>query len=202
MSLPVLTYRCTSCSFMRLGSITWGRGYYLAGESRLPMSSAAGWCHSCDDLRAIEVLPSADAEVKLQDELADLQSRLRVMDTSPPPRKRWWQFKTPKDSARPFLESQLEAAKARLSDYQRLRQALAARNTHPRCLNCGAEDCLRFPPYEVDYFDTAAPPVRIGFSHPGCGGELTAACEGTRLAMNLTGQAYDLEGERLPEYSA
>ena len=202
MSLPVLTYRCTSCNFNRLGSIIWGWGYYLEGQSRLPMSSATGWCHNCGDLQAIEVLPTAEHEAKLQADLLDRRSRLADRLAMPPPRKRWWQRHAREDSTRPFLASQVEEAEERLRDYQRLRQALASRASQPRCLNCASEDCQRFPAFEVDYFDTEAPPVRIGFPHPGCDGELTTACEGTRIAMRLSGRAYDLEGRRLPESSA
>ena len=199
MSMPVATYRCSSCDFSRWSSGAWGYRYYVQGESKLQMHVKMGWCNTCNDLQAIEVLPDADGELKHHQELEALQGELTAILAATPPAKAWWPFRAKKSSAQANIEYAISSAEEKLTEYRLCRTALSTRTSKARCLGCGSEDCVALPEHSADYFDTEAIPVPIGFIHPGCGGQLTIACEGMRLNVKLTDKAYDLEGHLIGE---
>ena len=114
------------------------------------------------------------------------------------PKKRFWLFQPRKSTEQLKLEYEVESVGKRLAEYQLTRTALSARTSQARCLSCGAEGCSVLPPLEVNYLETGAP-VPIGFVHPGCGGQITIACDGMRLSVRLTEKAYDLEGRQVYE---
>jgi hypothetical protein len=197
MSMPVATYGCSACKFSRWDSIMWGYRYYLLGDTRIPMQVALGWCHTCADLTALEVLPTAQGEGELEEGLRMLQAALRDLIAARPPSKRWWPFQARKSLEQSNLEDEIESAEQRLAEYQLRRAALSSRTSPARCLTCASDECVPLPPHEVDYFDMASAPTPTGFTHPGCDGELLALCDGTRLSLRLTEKAYDPEGRLL-----
>jgi hypothetical protein len=194
MSMPVATYGCTACDLHLWDSGTWGYRYYLHGEFKVRMRVAMGWCHACSNLGAVEVLPGADGELERQQYLETLQAELGEVLAAKPPRKRWWPFRARKSPKQANLECSVESAAKALAEYQLARKALSSRVSRARCLRCESEDCLRLPPHEASYYDTESLPEPVGFEHPGCGGQLTIRCDGTRLNVQLTDKAYDLEG--------
>ena len=199
MSMPVSTYGCTACDLSCWDLGTWGYRYYLYGELKVRMRVAMGWCNACSDIKAVEVLPDAEGELKQRHRLNTLQAALgQVLATNPPP-TRWWTFRARKSAEQANLEYEVESAAKALAEYQLARKALSSRVSGARCLRCEAEDCLRLPPHEVDYFDTEALPELIGFEHPGCGGQLTISSDGTRINARLTDKGYDLEGRLVAE---
>ncbi|SDU21154.1 hypothetical protein SAMN05216296_2423 [Pseudomonas pohangensis] len=199
MSMPVATYKCSACDLSRWSSGTWGYRYYLHGESKLQMHVVMGWCKTCNDLQAIEVLPDAEGELKLKIKLEALQAELAKVLAATPPAKSWWPFRAKKISSQANLEYEIRAAEEQIMEYRLCRTALSTRTGKPRCLRCESEDCIALPEHAVDYFAAEDVPVPIGFMHPGCGGQLTVAYEGTRLSVQLTEKAYDLEGHLLDE---
>ena len=201
MSMPVATYRCTACDLSHLDLGTWGYRYYLYKEHKVPMRVAMGWCHACNDLGAVEVLPDVEGELKRLQKLEALQAELSEVLAAIPPQKRWWPFQARKSSKQASLEYSVESAAKALAEYRQTRKALSARISRPRCLRCGSEECLRLPPHEANYFDTESLPEPVGFEHIGCGGQLTITCDGTRLSVQLTDKAYDLEGLLIADVS-
>lgn len=196
--MPVATYQCTACDFSSWDSNTWGYRFYLYGEIEVPMRVTMGWCKACLGLVAIEVLPTAPGEAKLQQLLGALQVERHEELIASPPQKRWWQRHARKSTQQSKLEYEIKSAEKRLAEYQLRRAALSSRTSQARCLKCSSEDCAPLPPHEADYFDTVSAPSPIGFTHPGCSGELVIFCDGTRLNVRLTDKAYDLEGQLLP----
>lgn len=194
MSIPVATYRCTACDLSHWDSGTWGYRYYLYGVLKVPMRVAMGWCHACSDLGVVEVLPDAEGELERLVMLEALQAELGEVLSAIPPRKRWWPFPAKKSIKQTNLEYSVKSAAEALAEYRQTRKALSARVSRARCLRCGSEDCLSLPPHQANYFDPEPLPELVGFEHPGCGGQLTITCDGTRLNMLLTDKAYDLEG--------
>ncbi|MDG1581281.1 hypothetical protein [Pseudomonas sp. GOM6] len=150
------------------------------------------------DLNAVEVLPDASGELLLQRKLQAFQAELDVI-IAVTPKKRFWLFQPRKSTRQRCLEGEIESAAESLAEYQLTRTALSARQSQARCLRCGAEGCSVLPPHEVDYVGTDASPVPIAFVHPGCGGQITIACDGMRLNVSLTDKAYDLEGRQVNE---
>lgn len=195
--MPVATYQCTACELSSWDSGTWGYRYYVYGEAKLRMRVGMGWCPSCNDLNPVEVLPDAEGEQLLQRKLQALQADLDVV-LAVIPKKRFWLFQPRKSTEQLKLEYEVESVGKRLAEYQLTRTALSARTSQARCLSCGAEGCSVLPPLEVNYLETGAP-VPIGFVHPGCGGQITIACDGMRLSVRLTEKAYDLEGRQVYE---
>lgn len=198
MSIPVATYKCTACDFSCWDAFTWGYRYYRYGEAEVRMQVARGWCGSCNDLAAIEALPTAAGEARIQQRLIALQLELDEAHSSAP-RKRWWQRRARKAPEQLRLESEVNSAMKELAEYHLLRVALSARTTQARCLRCGSENCTPLPPHELEYFAIDSAPIPTGFTHPGCGGELVTVCDGTRLRLLLTEKAYDLDGCLLEE---
>lgn len=200
MSMPVATYKCTACDFSRWDAITWGYRYYLYGRIKVPMKVSPGWCQACNDLVAVEVLPTATREAELLKQFNAIEDQLNESYIYFPLRKRWWQCHARKTQQQLELESEIESGKARLAEYRLRRAALSTRTSLARCLRCSFENCAPLPSHEADYFDMASAPAPIGFTHPGCGGELLAICDGTRLSLVMTETAYDIEGRRLAQH--
>ncbi len=198
MSMPVATYQCTACELSCWDAGTWGYRYYVYEGAKLRLHAAMGWCPSCNDLSAVEVLPDAAGELLLQSKLQAFQAELDVIIAAAP-KKRLWVFQPGKSTRQRCLEGEIELAAEHLAEYQLTRKALAARQSQARCLKCGAEGGSVLPRHEVDYIGSDAPPVPIGFVHPGCGGQITIACDGMRLNVSLTDKAYDLEGRQVNE---
>ena len=197
MSMPVATYKCTACALSHWDSGTWGYRYYLYGERKVQMRVKTGWCHACNDLATVEVLPDAEGEQERQQKLATLQAELGEVLAANPPPKRWWPFRARKSTKQANLEHDVESATKALTEYRLARKALSSRVSRARCLRCGSEDCQRLPPHQVDYFGTE--PLLIGFEHPGCGGQLTISDDDIRLNVLLKDKAYDLEGLLVPD---
>ena len=199
MSMPVNTYGCTSCDLKRWDSITWGYRYYLYGESKARMRVAIGWCFDCNDLGAIEVLPSAEGESARQKKVDNLQAGLLAEIAKNLPKKSWWQFGESKSNTQLKFEREIKSAEEALLEYQLSRAALSTRKSQARCLRCGAEQCVLLHPPETEYCNPTVQPIPISFEHPGCGGYLTIFNDGMRLNVRLTDNAYDLEGRFVAE---
>lgn len=196
--MPVTTYQCTACDYSSWDAATWGYRYYLYGESKVRMAVTLGWCHLCNGLSAVEVLPTALGEAELQQQLDALGIALQKELTDSSPKRRWWQLHARKGIKQIRLESEIKSAEEDLATYRLRRAALSKRTSQGRCMRCGSEEWAPLPHHEKDYFDMASTPKPIGFTHPGCGGELVTICDGTRLNVMLTDKAYNLEGQLLP----
>lgn len=203
MSMPVLTFGCTACDLKARDTQTWGYRFYQAEGKELQMRVAMGWCESCSDLSAIEIKPTASLDAQLVAETERLRAEIAEQGVSNPLIRRWWQRKASKSSALSCAESELSGAQKQLAWLRQLRGLMENRQSGNRCLRCEAEQCLQLPalPLAASFDGCHPDPVPIGFSHPGCGGELTVCSDALRLSIQPVAKAYDLEGRRLPAES-
>lgn len=199
MSLPVATYKCTACQLNCREPVTWGYRYYLCATIKVSMSVTTGWCHCCDGIAAIEVLPTAIREAELQKEVEVMQMRLNEEHIAPISKTRWWQWRGRKTILQSRLKFEIKWAEERLAEYRLRRATLSNRTSLARCLRCSSENCASLPPHEIDYFDPESVPSPVGFKHPGCGGDLLVMYDGTRLSLVMSEKAYDFEGRRLEQ---
>jgi hypothetical protein len=114
MSMPVTTFQCDACDFSRWDSIAWGYRYYLLRGTKVPMRVNAGWCHSCNDLVAMEVLPTDQGEAELKSLVDAMQGEIDKHSAALAPKKRWWQRSPTKSARQSQLGYEIESARERL----------------------------------------------------------------------------------------
>lgn len=195
MSIMFTGYKCTHCDFDG-ADVTPNLCYYLIGDLRIPMEKSLGWCYNCRSLRSVEVLPNAEDEAVLEHRLVDLQAELAQLMDAPLPPGRWWQRKARGLAERRARLSELKSRVARmeehLADNRLLREVLSKREGKGRCLTCQSEDNQLLPPHEVSYYESD--PVKVGFNHPGCEGELVNVHQDLRFYVRrLPEKLYDIE---------
>ncbi|MBP2085813.1 MULTISPECIES: hypothetical protein [Pseudomonas] len=199
MSMPVLTYGCTGCDLHAWDAQTWGYRFYLIEGKELKMRVAMGWCDSCHDLSGIEVKPDEAIEAEIAKEVKHLHGVVENELLNNPPIRRWWQIRAVETPALICAKSELVAAQERLRLVQQLCSLMVNRKSGGRCLTCGSEQSTILPILPISAsFDRIYPdPKPIGFTHPGCGGELTVCSDGLRLNIQPVRRAYDTEGRLL-----
>jgi len=197
LSIPVTTYNCTACDFSGWNCVTWGYRFYQTSNAKLRIRTRLGWCFSCGTLTAMEVLPNAAEEVRLERKLSKAEERLNILRRRIGKIRSAWHLFPRKGALQIKLELEVEFAQKELRDYMLIKNALAARSNPAVCLECGSEDCTELPshPSRIDEFDDA--PALIGFTHPGCGGNLVAINDGLRLNIRLERRAYDINGRQI-----
>ena len=199
MSMPVLTYGCTGCDLHAWDAQTWGYRFYIIHGKELKMRVAMGWCDSCHDLSAIEVKPDEAIEAKIAKEVERLRRVVENELLNNPPVRRWWQIRAVEPPALICAKSDLVDAQEKLRLVRQLRSLMVSRKSGGRCLACGSEQSTLLPVLSISAsFDRIYPyPKPIGFTHPGCGGELTVCSDGLRLNIRPVRKAYDTEGRLL-----
>lgn len=186
MSLPACHIKCTRCEFVVSTSVIWGHfAYELQDGSRLDVQRTYGWCKTCESITPIEdlsPLPSCDQKMKstreeLQRTLSSLAGRLG--------------WKKPKITE---LQSELQSLERSEQNIQAYNRLVNSRTSSPRCLKCSQQDILKIEVPKT----TQGEKAKIGFAHPGCGGDLTAEEIGLRLAHSFKETfIYDIEGNLL-----
>ena len=194
MSLPARLFSCTQCDYQRWDLFLWGHRYYQIEEQQFPMSINIGWCYQCDDLAAIEALPSQSNINELEQKIAEKNAVLDKKKQEHSISLRWWQklANVPDE----VLEIKFECARMdrRLAEMKDAFVALSSRKHGPRCTQCGSEKHTLLPNCRVDYNK----PVSTGLKHPGCNGDLLIGEDGTRFMLKPRSMAYDVEGNKLP----
>lgn len=186
MSFGVTSYYCDTCDFEQWDSRVWGRREYFLGEGySVQLEWDLGWCEDCHGLAAVEVL----SEAQRRAELEKAESELAALGFRPGPR--WWEFPWTWQSK---LEKWKEIA-PKAHDAKLALQLILDRKTPPRCLACGSEHVIA--PLETDKSEWIdySQPKRIGFLHPGCGGELWKKKSDTRLAFRRSVLLYTPNGQ-------
>lgn len=199
MSLMFKTYECTHCDY-RYTDSTYSSCYYMIGELKVHMRHSLGWCHSCNSLALVEILPTAEQEAALAQGLAVLRARLEELQNTPLPKRRWWQFKArglaERSAKQSDLEFQIAEEEENLADCRLLREVLSGRKGKGRCLQCLSEDNFILPPHDTNYYEPD--PVNTGLQHPGCKGELISVFEDLRIYVTkLPEKLYDINGRLL-----
>jgi hypothetical protein len=190
----LLSFRCTACSFNQTSSVLAGERDYEIHDRYLPVMAAAGWCHDCDGLCLVEILPSAESLARLQEQLDRLRTRL-LPRTPAHALKAWFADKARSREERFEDEvhlADLESLRDRQKD---LLLALQKRESPPRCLMCSSTQCLNLPAFRMPAEGEPAAP--IGFDHPGCGGQLTIEYAGVNARFRARSLTYDREGRLL-----
>ena len=199
MSMPVLTYSCSSCELTAWDAMLWGHRYYLVGRERYQMRVGMGWCHACEALVPSEKRPHIDREARLVQESERLTQALEEQRRLDGGRGSWWALYRRNSAAASRLKVQLADTNKQLQEVRKLRALMRERISGNRCLACGSENTFLLPvsPLAAGLHDDSTPPVKLGCRHPQCGGELMVQSNGLRLSVRLTSCAYDLEGRRL-----
>lgn len=208
MSMLFTAFSCDACGFKAGSTAVWGRYNYRTPDGDVPLQRKLGWCCACADVIAMEVLPGPQRTQALEQEVAQRTAyvrdyvanaekgrgtlaRLLNRPVTVPEEVR------EVDHLRTIAESELKAELARI-------RLLSGRTSGPRCLVCGSVDVEAIPEafnLQGSYRDPG-PPVRIGWKHPGCGGEIMAAHSGIRIGMRMRERWYDAEGRLLSPRAA
>lgn len=200
MSMPVLTYSCSSCELTAWDAMLWGHRYYLVGRERYQMRVGMGWCHACEALVPSEKRPHIDREARLVQESDRLTQALVDQRRLDGDKGSGWPLYRRDSAAASRLKVQLAATQQTLKQVRKLRKLMQGRISGNRCLACGSDNTFLLPesPVANGLFDNASRlPVKLGCRHPQCGGELMVQATGLCLSVRLTSCAYDLEGRRL-----
>jgi len=203
MSMPVLTYGCTRCDLKAWDAMTWGYRFYQVKKEQYRMAVSMGWCHVCSSLVPVERRPQAGMERSLQAEQASLQAHVRLLRQQQPG-ARWWLFRRPASRELLQAELKLESVSNDLLRLRRLLSLMKDRQSGDRCLACGSEACFHLPApsFQASFDEIHEHPQRLDCLHPGCGGQLTVSCDGTRLNVAGRARAYDLRGMPLGDWQA
>lgn len=169
---------CERCKYSQTFAEGGLRSYQLPGEVRITIRQQLGWCRSCDRVVFCEELPTMG---ELAIEFAQFEELVR---------QDFDFLSSPGMSA----EELIERERSRLAS---LADMLQARQSPPRCLECGSTSII--PISEADENEEEAVlPTRSSIEHPGCGGPLSV--HGIGLSRSRLWTIYSTEGERLGAY--
>jgi hypothetical protein len=193
---PLLSFRCTACSFNQTSSVLSGERDYETLDRYFPVMSCLGWCRDCKGLCLVEVLPSAESVVRIQGRLDRLRNRL--LPRKPVSAMKAWYLDKARSREQRFEDEVHLADLESLHDRQKdLLLAPQKRESAPRCLMCSSTQCLSLPAFEMPAEGESAAP--IGFDHPGCGGQLTIEYAGVNGRFRARCLTYDREGRLLAD---
>lgn len=197
MSLQATTFYCTGCDFQQGNAGTWGiREYVLPNGVRLPVDWNLGWCEDCAGLAAVEVLSEDGRQKDLKEAEVELAAH------PPRPVRRWWQLhryvlnRAWHNRVREWEHSQLRL-QCKLDDAHDALDLLRKRNQPCRCLACGSHRVHAPLVTNAEPWNDPEQPLRTGFLHPGCGGELWMREADIRFAMRPSVRRYSPEGDLL-----
>lgn len=183
MSLPVERIYCDGCDFRSNSTVT--SGHYLrrlADGREISLYRRLGWCHTCHDIVPVENLPDRET---LAEGIRELESRIRASTRS----ARLFPWKRNK------ARYEEESWRGELEEVLSRRDFLSRRQSPPRCLRCASAEIVAL---EYVTPEVGAPPTRIDFIHPGCGGSLWMVSDGLRLNLRFSETLlYDGEGRQL-----
>ena len=206
MSVPFKVFSCSRCEFFATDLFLSGFFSYESSSGLFSVSRELGWCNECNDISPVEKIPTAqeiaasESEIyKKEEHVAHLQDSLE--------KKRSWFRKLFKISVRipaeiQNLKIECEYLRTYMETDRKILLLLISRKSPPRCLKCGSTDCMLLPkiPYipAPDYplFSTEdpGPPIKIGFKHPSCNGELLVKYSDVWISFKKKHRIYDTEG--------
>lgn len=181
MSFEVLEFQCDNCDFHSSDLDTWGIWEYLLPNGvRIQAEIRLGWCHDCKNIAPVEYLDvsAAQAEVKKRQEyLATLKA-----DSSLQEDVEDWQFYA-----------------NRLADAEDYLSVITNRKSPPKCLSCGSDHAVAPVVSSTSGVESDGVPVPTGFTHPGCGGQITMSYDGFRIALQPQAHRFTPEGLRIED---
>ena len=192
MSMSFMVFSCSECEYSDTSMVLWGIFNYQGSQGLVPVERQLGWCHQCEGLAPIEVLPS--------------EGRIKIIE-----QREFPAFMGPVDKTVPLSESEktknMEWQRAwrerELKDeYSRL-SLLVDRESGPRCLSCGSTSIF-YLPNDIDVQGSwcdPAPPTAFGVAHPGCGGSLLVCHSEMRFQLEIPDRLFDMEGCQVSDES-
>jgi len=206
MSLPFLSFSCSNCEYHATDLVCSGQFSYEGPSGIVSIKKGLGWCNYCSDIVSVEILPSVKRAEELKSDIADKMQRINQCRDRLEQSRSWIKklFKSPVNlpSEIQDLQWQCKYKSMEMRDEQQRIKLLESRKTPPRCLSCGTTDCLPLPEipqlpepqYPLFSSETPGQAVKIGFKHPGCGGNLLVEWSDVWVNMKSKHRIYDIEG--------
>ena len=196
---------CKSCSFESELSLIPERRRYLLGTETAEMHQRNAWCRRCAEFVWGEHLPPADELVRCAAEMRERvdKSRLECQKAERPmPLLQRLSRIRRGEHARRVEEASQEvlAAERKLGEAELHLRIIQARESGPRCTECGATDLIPVRPPGSSRGEESG--VDQGMPCPDCGGCLMATY-GAHYLLNFTALAerkvlvHDAEGRQL-----
>jgi hypothetical protein len=185
VSVPTNTLECESCGYTGGTGVVFGAFRYVVADREYAINRTLGWCSACDGFVPIEQFSDEIvALTRLENSIAEVSryfSRTVMLCLT--------------KSARFRRDSLFDD----LSDTAfRLRLGKDRRGTE-KCLRCGSQkvvpvNCSLFP---EDYYEENDTKTAIGFTHPGCGGQILASTCPYRFNRVFEPEYFSINGYRL-----
>ncbi|WP_143328360.1 hypothetical protein [Caballeronia telluris] len=159
------------------------------------MRATMGWCYTCAKPTVVERFFDVFEVRELQEKILRARTRLADEALNASAKSNWWQREQRATDAITLLETEIENATNTLRRLRHLAAIFNERIAGPHCIECFSEDWTPLPPSSIDaeYCPESASPVKLGFQHPGCGGEITVEND-VRFFMKWKPQYFDFEG--------
>ena len=193
MSVPFAIFYCEECAYLQSSLLLVGGFVYqdkTGAESHL--DRAIGWCYSCNQIQAVEQLPTNDSIAKRR-----ILLRRKIDELTPGPIGRLFIRISEGVRGRSLRWAHEDLAKLGVLEKVRLL------NRKPCCLKCGATDVeiiqrAGFSVSQRERYD-----VSLGFNHPGCGGLIREKdSNGVRVAPHIMKRTYSIGGKLIKEREA
>lgn len=181
MSVPYKVVSCSVCGYSQWNLILVGSFVWRDSTNReYSIDRELGYCRYCENIVAMERLPSLDEFDKARD--AFHASYIR---------KKFIAARLDRD---PLRQDLIADALDPSGGFEVL-EAVMSLGRGPVCLRCGADQVEAIPIPASDFLD-ARNGVPTGFLHPGCGGEFFArGSGGNRIAPSIEKRVYDIFGQ-------
>lgn len=185
MSMPYSVITCNACDKHWSTTSTWHIYCYSLPDGRTTRADCSlSWCHSCNEFRPVERIPTKDAVAKA---LAAKIEELAVLRKRPLEKLRrllsWGNILRKISQETAWAIKDLEKAQAAY-DWRALRES------PPKCLECGSTNTQDI---DISKWERSGSTM----SHPRCTGQLSIEDSGIRIALVHQKYCYDVEGNFL-----
>jgi hypothetical protein len=200
MTLPITSYRCKRCGYLKIAGFSGSPIYVYPNGKSIPVIFHTGWCHDCNAVRDIEDLsihPRLEQLKSLQQAIGSVQKKNRLLfkswtyDARMWPDDPEWRERITGDTYEAWADQIDQAIKSI--------EFLHTRQSPPRCLSCGGT--RHYTGSLSDPELTPETESHHALLHPGCGGELELHIEGDMFIKNPRSmRGYSAEGEFVGHY--
>ena len=185
MSMPSTLFKCANCNYTGSSLVLLGDLYYIDKGVEFRVNQTLGWCHDCEDIRAIEYLGDSS---KLIAQVADLSQELL----------------SERKGIKAYLLSIFSRSNTlnKIDELARITKKLYlndVRKNNERCLSCAS---INVKPLKADYSLTYdgflyQGQKDIGFTHPSCGGSIIAVPNEVRFNIAYQKIHYSTDGIKI-----
>jgi len=176
MSVPYLSFSCSSCDYRETSFVASGRFSWVYEGKMFNFFPNIGICLDCQKIVPIEGIPAQDVFL-----------RARALH--------------PKIKGK--MSSLIQRDEAKWLAYQEdfhILEIIVDQNRRPVCLQCGRENCEKIDLASIGKGNklTDIDLTSIGIKHPGCDGELFMKGSGsTRIGITPKAHYFDIRGQYL-----